>query len=314
MLDLGKISWGVQMTDLARRFAFVQTQEDGSQNLVLADEVQSRGSPSQSLSGPRVINTLVPDDDLTETYTGLTTSPSNRYLAASSNLLETIEVGSSHLFNNTIYSMLDGSRLCTVSQRDFSALNRWITHSAAYEDVLAPAGEPGNWIRTRSARGHVLSGGSIPALRSIRLRSSVRFGCKTKRSSGLQAQHFQPFGWPRLDGCGHVRPRVWRRGQNQAPQRGYVFGNRPAHRRIRSKFAQRRRARALSSIATPNWKSAYTRQVVILRRISTRSFLFWRTSWQATRPWRESRHRDAAPRQGDCVFAHVFVVCRTTTI
>ena len=94
--------------------------------------------PCHTLSGPRVINTLVPDDDLTETYTGLTTSPSNRYLAASSNLFETIEVGSSNLFNNTIYSMLDGSRLCTVSQTGISpALNRSNTHSAAYDAFLA---------------------------------------------------------------------------------------------------------------------------------------------------------------------------------
>lgn len=139
MLDLGKISWGVQMTDLTRRFVFVQTQEDGSQNLVLADEVESRGSPSHTLSGPRVINTLAPDDDLTETYTGLTTSPSNRYLATSSNLLEISGPTTiySYSFNNTIYSMLDGSRLCTGSQRDFSGLNRSNTHSAAYDAFLA---------------------------------------------------------------------------------------------------------------------------------------------------------------------------------
>ena len=55
------------MTDLTRRFAFVQTQEDGSQNLVLADEVESRGS--RCLSPPHTIRAVThqhsgsPDDD-----------------------------------------------------------------------------------------------------------------------------------------------------------------------------------------------------------------------------------------------------------
>ncbi len=130
---------GAQMTDLTRRFAFIDTQEDGSQNLVLADEVESRGFPSHTLSRPRVINTpLVPDDDLSESYSGLTTSPSNRYLAASSNLSDRSDDGVvTNWLNNTIYSMLDGSRLCTVNQRDFSGLNRWNTHSAAYDALLA---------------------------------------------------------------------------------------------------------------------------------------------------------------------------------
>jgi hypothetical protein len=41
------------------------------------------------------------------------------------------------LFNNSIYSVTDGSQLCTVSQRDFAGLNRRNTYSRVYEDFIA---------------------------------------------------------------------------------------------------------------------------------------------------------------------------------
>jgi len=101
-------------------FAFTRTQADSSQGLFLGEHIGGGSGASPPLV--RIGDKFASVDGQAETYSSLSTSPSNRYLVASTTV---IVVGSqpSMDFDNSVYELKSGNFLKMVNEQTvFGAL------------------------------------------------------------------------------------------------------------------------------------------------------------------------------------------------